>query len=248
MKTKLLFLFVLLLLLTTAVSAQVPQIVSGQVKIEGYPAPKGLLLAITSTEHNINLETSIDDNGYFLFDLSNHGIDKGNLRLVIDICRARPECTKTITLKPRLPVQVNFDVLSSQVTDTGETIVDTLYTFVCWDGTHAVDASQCPPMYVCWNDEKVHSLNECPDEPIDPYKIALGILAGLIVIASAVLAKFKWGKGFVGLSNYWKKKGDEAVKREDYHQAKKHYMRAAKMLGTAMQRAKDGLYDKANNV
>ena len=57
-----------------------------------------------------------------------------------------------------------------------------------------------------------------------------GVLGTLIIIAADLFAGFGWGKGFSsGLVKYW---------------AKKDPKRAAKMLKTAIKKAKAGKYDR----
>jgi len=67
-------------------------------------------------------------------------------------------------------------------------------------------------------------------------------LSGLLAVAVGVLAKFSWGRGFVGLVKYYKEKGDEAWKEGDKELAAKHYRRSAKMVGTALEKAQEGKY------
>lgn len=81
-----------------------------------------------------------------------------------------------------------------------------------------------------------------PDEPSEALVIALGIVSSILALAVGILAKFKWGKGFVGLANYYVNKGNEAKKKGDFNAAKRYYSRAASMVSTAIKKAKDGFY------
>ncbi len=82
-----------------------------------------------------------------------------------------------------------------------------------------------------------------PVEPDTPDEEGISAFYKVIIgLAIAVLSAFSWGKGFTGLANYYFKKGKELEKQGKTAEAKKMYDRAAKMLKTAMNKAKDGKY------
>ena len=66
----------------------------------------------------------------------------------------------------------------------------------------------------------------------------------MITLAITILTLFGWGKGFVGLANYWFNKGKDYEKAGNKVEAKKCYDRAAKMLKTALKRVEEGKYVK----
>jgi len=70
------------------------------------------------------------------------------------------------------------------------------------------------------------------------------IISALLAIAVIVLKRFKWGRAFGGLVNYYRKLGDEALRAGRKAEANKHYARAAKMVKTAIKREQEGKYDK----
>ena len=146
-------------------------------------------------------ETITNENGFYQFEMANIDGDwraGDSITVSLKYCAGTSiECSKTISLADTGGTEVSWDI--STITDSsGQTIPIPDYIQVlriqCQDGSLVSDISQCP-------------LREPePEEDTSlPYKIALGILAGLIAIAAAVISKFKWGKGFLGLSNYWKK-------------------------------------------
>lgn len=183
--------------------------------------------------------------------------------LKITACSFSSGCVKEIEVNDELGIYDYANLLIFNIRD------DSVTTYQCFDGSHVIDASTCPVppevetetievpvetpgevQYQCWNGEWKNSQADCsaPPEPgIEPeddssLAIGLSILSGLIGIALLILGKFKWGKGFVGLANYYKKKGDEAKKAGDLESAEKYYTRAAKMVSTAISKAKDGKY------
>jgi len=90
---------------------------------------------------------------------------------------------------------------------------------------------ECPLVEECAEQE------ECPDcDNGWLYEIMFGI-AGL------VLGSFGWWTGFKGLVNYRVKKAREAELAGDKKEADKQYKSAAKMVQTAVERAKSGEYD-----
>lgn len=228
MKLKILFGILLCLLMTSVAFAMMPMPINGKVIIESLTNPTGLVVEQTNLRTGFTYETKVDLNGHYIIDWANHPYIEGDtVRISIPSCTL-DSCTRDAVISG-MPIKVNFDITYEEAEDEG--IIKEVYVYVCPDGTKVADVSHCPEQ-----------------EQDESWKIVLGILSGLLALALVILGTgYKWGKGFIGLCNYYKKKGDEARKRGDYEQAAKYYERAAKMLSTAMNKAKQGLYDKAEN-
>jgi hypothetical protein len=181
-------------------------------------------------------------------------------QIEVKVCDFAPECTyiyhlETIGMKT---IEINildtnkFVCWNGNVVDNQDDCpsqqIEEFY--ICWDGSKVIHPSGCPKQpeqpqkYICSDGSEVDSQEDCPviEEKDYALEIILGILSGLIAIAIVILAKLKWGKGFVGLTNYYKKKGDEAKAKGEYEKAAKYYGRAAKMVGTAIKKAKENKY------
>ena len=63
---KLLPYFAVLLLLVSSVLGQMPNPVAGQVKLNGYPYPEGLIVEQTNLRTGIMYESVVDSNGFFV--------------------------------------------------------------------------------------------------------------------------------------------------------------------------------------
>lgn len=255
--------FVLFLLSVSLVSAGMfPEPVSGTVKLPGYSTLEGLSLEQKNLRTGEVVKTTLDSNGFYMVDWANHPYRDGDKVLIsISVCKDRAVCNAEVTLYDGHPVKKDFIVPASF-----QVYYDENQIYVCPDGIEVEDKGDCIAVikgdkvlvdpgtgdkqvldteYVCSNGDKVEDPADCPSGPL---VFVVSLLSGLLVIVAGVLAKFSWGKGFVGLANYWKRKGDEAKKANDYDLAYKHYMRAAKMLGTAMRKEKEKLYVKADKL
>jgi len=246
MKAKLIIGFLISLLLLSTVSAMLPMPISGQVVMQGYPAPTGLDLTIRSELFDISVPTRVDANGFFLFSLSNTAIDKGDVSITINICRHLPECTKTFTLMGKPIQDVNFNILSgSTVIVDGEEkfIENVIYSHICWNGDNVADPSQCPiappAQTQCSDGSLVDNQEDCPTGISDIWS---WIIAALAIILGAL--GFSWSKGFMGLCKYWWKKGEEYEKEGDHYMAEKCKRRAVKMAKTAFEKATAKKYEK----
>ncbi len=80
-----------------------------------------------------------------------------------------------------------------------------------------------------------------PTDPVEPAETS-ALFKILISLAIAILGFVGWGKGFVGLANYWFNKGKEYEADGNKVEANKCYDRAAKMLRTALKRVEEDKY------
>lgn len=110
--------------------------------------------------------------------------------------------------------------------------------YTCPDGSRVSDPGLCDigregPMYICWDKSVVADWDECPEKPEEPEKInawIIATIAGIIAVVAIIFAaRYKWGKGFIGLVNYW---------------AKRDPKRALKMLKKAVEKEKAGKYKR----
>ncbi len=164
---KLFSIFVMCLLILSAVSAYspppVPAPVSGVVTFKGNPLSFAQVVVTNQETGDIlNLETGAK--GSFLFDLSY--FEQGYFVAF----RGIPGDTINIKVG-------GIDVLSFEIVDTmpkkftielGE---DQIITYVCWDGTTVLNAEDCPEQpttYVCWDGSTVTDQNDCPGLPDTP--------------------------------------------------------------------------------
>jgi len=243
MKKTILIGFLALLLLISSVTAMtLPHPIYGHIEAEGFPVMNAQV-QIENLDTGAKGISVTDEKGFYQVDLGNideRYRDGDNVKVSILYCKAIDTCNKEIQISGG-GNQVSWDIEKEHITlPLPDDVV--IVKYVCADGTPVDDANNCKPpeqIYVCSDGSKVSSEDECPT---NPFKIALGIAIALIGIACAVLAKFKWGKGFVGLANYYVKQAKLAEEREDYAQAEKYVKIAAKMVGTAIRKAKDGFY------
>lgn len=78
---------------------------------------------------------------------------------------------------------------------------------------------------------------DCPECPDTSFLFSI-----LLSLAGIVLGGFGWYSGYKGLINYYVNKGKEAEKAGDKKTAQEYYNRAAKMINTAVLKAKEGQY------
>lgn len=237
----------MLFLVATLVSAGggFPHPVNGVLTANGEPVKSATIIVENTITHNkVNAITS--DRGFYQVDLGNFDPDYRSgdiLKVSLAMCKDVPVCSKTVVISGGYN-EVSFSVTEQQVID-GDDDDAVVHTYVCSDGSKVLNADNCPvivPTVICEDGTEVESAEDCPAED-RVVEIALGILSALLGIAFVILGKYKWGKGFVGLANYYKKLGDEAKARKDYAEAEKCYTRAAKMVSTAVTKAKDGSYE-----
>ena len=240
------FVLALLLLMTSVAAQTLPH------PVYGYVTAGGDIVANAKIQYE-NLDTNTkktaytNDYGFYQFELGNvdpRYMTGDQVKVTLVYCETINYCIKQITLSGGGD-EVSWDIIDEDLPDIpddggddGPTII-TKYT--CPDGSVVERSADCVKTITCEDGSTVTNADDCPKDS-DALAIALGILAGLIGIALGVLAKFHWGKGFVGLANYYKKLGDEAKEAGDLETAKKHYARAAKMISTAVTKAKDGSY------
>ena len=233
-----------LLLIGVVAAFNMPHPIYGTIEKDGF-ALSNVLLEIENKATGVKAEALTNDKGFYQVDLGNiddRYRDGDTISVKIKYCSTIPVCIKETKVSGG-GNEVSWDVIDTPTITPPATI-----KYVCSDGRQVDSASECtvvPPVVeiVCYDGTKVTDEADCPVVTEDnTIEIALGILSALLAIALGILAKFKWGKGFVALANYYKKLGDEAKARKDYATAKKYYERAAKMVSTAVTKAKDGSY------
>lgn len=214
-----------------------PAPVKGQVFVEGSPAD-GYYVEVTNdfTKEVLTykeVSTLKIENGIYFFDMSSfkEGYETTSARTkgdTIIVTFGNKNITFTADSFPYVVPNMNVGKEDLPVVIPPVEPPVTV-KILCSDGVTYVDkVEDCPAV-------------EPPKEDLT-MEISLALLATLLGLGCIILGKFKWGKGFVGLANYYKKLGDEARSRKDYAQAKKYYERAAKMVSTAVKKAKDGSY------
>jgi len=238
---------VLFLLLVSLVSAapSFPVPISGTATLNGIPLPNVDIEMKNIQTGHVEL-TRTDNFGYFRVDWGGKPWYSNSIVQIKIVQCAQAECTTSVVMTGDPIRGVTFPLQG--------VYPEIQIKFQCWDGSFVDGQSLCPvqpippapepeirEQIVCQDGTAVDNLEDCPT---DATKAILGILATLLGIATLVLSKFRWGKGFVGLANYWKKKGDEEMKKRNYALAEKYYKRAASMLSSAMQKQKDNLLNK----
>lgn len=191
-----------------------PMPISGVISVDGNLA-YGAEITLKNTRTKDQISIIADLQGYYLVDWSNHARAGDTIIVQVQGCSG-DDCIRYVRMDGDPVRHVSFDL---------------------WE------QPGISRKYVCDTGQVVSDEDDCPKIPF-ALKLGLELLAGLIVLASGVLAKFKWGKGFVGLANYYKRLGDKAVSVGDYETAKKNYMRAARMLSTAMSKEREELQNK----
>jgi len=239
----------LMLLSTFVLAVPSPEPVAIQVGLVGYPDPEGLKLIHTNLRTGISYESEVDSSGFSLMDWGNNPHLPGDkVEIAIKVCRTNPVCKKEITLSGE-PLLIDL-VVPSLTEIQQEVIKEVGYKYVCADKSIKDTADECPEVQsvivpsqvlVCQDGTKVTEEKDCPSDPLLALSIGLG---ALLVVAGAVLAKYKWGKGFVATAVALKKKGDVAAKNGDKALAEKYYTQAQKQLTTAIEKDKKGLYKK----
>ncbi len=235
---------IMLILVSMVLAVPMPHLIYGRITTDGYDI-KNLEVNVRNTKTDIEGSTFTDLNGRYQIDLGNideYYRDGDKIEVTLLYCQDLERCSKSTIISG------GGNELSWDISDVPDEAIIVTKIENCWDGTQIINnEGTCPERIVCSDGSEVHSEAECPPKPEEPkdriLEIVLGILSALLAIAFSVLAKFKWGKGFVGLANYYKRLGDEARKRKDYAAAKKYYERAAKMVSTAVTKAKDGSYE-----
>lgn len=250
---KLIFYFLSLVLMFSMVMAvPMPHPIYGKITHDGYPV-SNVAVIVTNTVDNARGESTTTENGLYLVDLGN--IDEryrdGDLiKVTLKHCQETPECSKTVVVsggsnklswdigveKIQLPPEVMYQCADGN-------LVDNLVYCLTPEPTptptpEPVVITETITEVVCEDGSKVSDVSECPVKSNTPYNVALGLLGGLLTLAIGVLAKFRWGKGFVGLAKYYQKLGDEAQSKGDTELAAKYYLRSAKMLSSALKRDK----------
>jgi len=221
-----LFLF---LLVSSVMAINMPHPIYGHILSDGY-AVRGAEIEVENLDTKASIIQVTNDKGFYIADLGNFDqryTDGDAIRVSIVYCSNQEYCVKSTKVMGG-GNEVSWDI-SDVITQLPPEVDITKYQ--CNDGTFVKDTSLCPKPVIEPEDEGSNAIN-----------IALSILSGILAIACVILGKFKWGKGFVGLANYYKRLGDEAKEREDYAVAEKHYARAAKMVSTAVKKARDGSY------
>lgn len=237
MKYKLLFGIVIICMMAVSAAAfNMPHPIYGKISSNGY-AVDGLEVQVKNLDTSASAITTTNNQGFYQIDLGNiddRYNDGDNIKVSIVYCGSLDRCTKTVSVTGG-GNQITFDIAKEDIPDNA-----IIVKVQCWDGSGASTVENCPEKVVCWDKSEVTDETNCPEK--DSTGLALSLISGLIGIALVIIGKFKWGKGFVGLANYYKRLGDEAKARGDNAVAEKHYMRAAKMVSTAISRAKDGTY------
>lgn len=251
MKKYLAFLLATLLVVSMVAAFAMPHPIYGKIT-HGGQAVKNLEIEVKNLDTGVSNTALTDLEGYFQVDLGN--VDTAyrtgdQIQVSLVYCKSLAVCKKSVLVSGG-GNEVFFDIASES--DLPDEVV--IVKHICWNGQGVESVSDCPvkpepkPIVVkevqCSDGTLVESEADCPVEPEekDPLTLILGILSGLLAVAVVILSKFAWGKGFVGLVKYYKRKGDEAWKNGDKEAAAKHYRRAAKMVGTALAKAKEGEY------
>ena len=93
------FLFCIFLLSSIVNAGFIPQIVSGQISIEGMDYPEGLKVKMTNLRTHEEVFSTVDSSGFFLTDWNNHNFINGDkIDIVIPVCSQSTLCQKQITL------------------------------------------------------------------------------------------------------------------------------------------------------
>lgn len=243
------FLILLATLIGATAQPPMPAPLAVYITLNGEPAPNGILIEILNKETNElltanEIPTLQVEKGVAMVDLSEFELgyflkNRNYPGDEVEITCSLRDCKKTIFLDSP-PIEVNIEVIDEDYIPVEE-------KYVCWDDSIVTDKADCPalpePKYICPDGSEVEKAEDCPEET-NALTLILGILSGLLVVAVAVLAKFNWGKGFVGLVKYYIKKGDEAKKKGNTKEALKNYSRAVKMVGTAIKKAKEDKYKR----
>lgn len=226
----------LLVTISSALAFSMPHPVLGVITADGYPV-SNLEVEVKNLVTGTEQITTTNSNGQYQVELGNTNppyYEGNTLKVTISYCGDFYYCSKTDVLMGGFN-RLSFDVAAEHIPDSAKII-----QVQCLDGSSAESISDCPVSVVCWDDSLAATEEDCPEK--DSTTLALSILGGILSIALLIIGKFKWGKGFVGLANYYKRLGDEAKARGDNAVAEKNYLRAAKMVSTAISRAKDGTY------
>lgn len=235
---KILTILILILLMANmslAVPA-LPQIVHGKLTQDGFPV-KNLDVKVENLDTGTSTTAKTNENGVYQVDLANfdqyyRGSDSVKVTLVY--CENLASCSRSEQLKDG-GNELSWD-LTNVAPFPDETVV---VKYACYDGSVVEVQSDCPAkpepevivnenlVVKCENGDEVPSVDDCPEGSSSWWMIVLG---AMIAVAADLLAMFGWAKGFTsGLIKYW---------------AKRDPQRAAKMLGTALKKARDGKYKK----
>ncbi len=246
MKKLILFgLLMSLLMVASVLATRLPHPIYGMITAEENPVMNAQI-KITNTATGKSEITTTNSNGFYQVDLGNFPVGvypsfwEGNvIKVTLLYCQGIDSCNKQVQVSGG-GNELSWDIEREHITEPLPDDV-IIVKYVCMDGTPVNDVKDCSVTYVCSDDSIVENREECPEET-NPYRIALTIVIALIGIACVVLGKFKWGKGFVGLANYYLRLAKEAEERKDYGLAAKYAARAGKMVSTAIRKAKDGFY------
>jgi len=240
------FLALLMIGLVTA-GPGFPHPVYGEITQEG-DVISNIEVKVFHEHSGVSEVVKTDKGGYYQAELSNFGVDYRDgdwLKISLVYCESQERCQRRIQVSGG-GSEVSFDIAFSEVLPVDVEVLK----YVCWDKSVVSDLSNCPvepkPVIIqkkeCSDGSLIEESEDCPEEEKSSMSIILGILSALLAIALGILSKFRRGKGFVGLVKYYKRKGYEAWKDGDKELAAKHYKRAAKMVGTAIDKATEGKY------
>jgi|TARA_R100001530_G_scaffold2717_1_gene4356 hypothetical protein len=240
------FLIVFMFMLSIVVSAGPSPPYVFQVEVtSGGVALDDIIVKINNMDYKPDIEDSFitEKTGRAIFSLSEEGRpytvlsyeynargDYGD-RIGVRICQegTGDHCYTSYEIGKECPVDVSCLVKIDL--EKGAIVIDK-------DGVER-DADDFKTKYQCWNGAMVWNEADCTEEPKDDDDPEEGgsawwysIYGALIVLVATVLeSKYKWGKSFIGLVKYW------AIKRKDPK-------RAMKMLKTAMKKDEAEHYKK----